>query len=271
MPSPNGDISNNIFAGGQNIFSSLVSLWAADKPLPRSVSGCPGKCTAQLIAPALAATTCVNYKQAVDYETPWTIETAFGMMHAPPLSHESFIIATALDVSEDRERINSITAYASSTDCTGYIDYEICSLESAVGEYSITIENDQISIDSAAYPRIIGIANNTLVNRTRESNGYYPSTIANVAVAARLIWDSTVLTAKVNGTTSVTGDGTHASLLFLSPGGYNERQCPAFNDPRAEYMASLNRWMVRLWAGSVRISSHDGIRTPRSISFRFKC
>jgi hypothetical protein len=71
------------------------------------------------------------------------------------------------------------------------------------------------------------------------------STLAGVVQAAHLIWDSTVVTAKVNGFASVSGNGAHADLLFQR-GTYNEHECPAYRDPRAEYTASLNKWMVSL-------------------------
>ena len=243
MPSPHGKIPNSIFAGGQNIFGTLVPLWAGKKPLSGGVSGCSDKCTAQLTAPALAATTCVEYQNAVDYNSKFSIQNAFGTTYAPPVTHESFVIATALDVSGVREKINAILAYAPSTDCIGNITYIVCSLESAVGEYNITVEDNQITIDSAANPRIVGIANNSLVSRTPGSNGYQASTLAAVVQAANLIWVSTVVTTKVNGSATVSGNGAHADLWFQR-GTYNEAECPAYRDPREEYMASLNRWMV---------------------------
>lgn len=168
----------------------------------------------------------------------------FGQKSAPPLGHESFIVATALDVSGDYEKINSINAYAPSTNCTGSITYDICSLESAVGEYNVTINDNKVIIDTAASPKILRIANNTLVDRTPEANGYHVSTLAGVVEAAHLIWNSCVFTAKANGTTTVSGGGTAASLQFQS-GTYNEHQCPAYRDPREEFTASMNKLMVR--------------------------
>lgn len=145
-----------MFAGGQNVFSPLVPFWAEDNPVPGSVSGCPGKCTTQLVAPALAETSCLKYHKAVDSSALWTMyndSSPFDSHHAPPVSHESFIIVTALDVSGNHERINTITAYAPSTKCIGNIAYSIFTLESAVGEYNVTVENNAMTIDSAANPR----------------------------------------------------------------------------------------------------------------------
>ena len=124
---------------------------------------------------------------------------AFDTKYAPPAGHESFIIATTLDTSGKTEKINALTAYTPTSDCADGIEYTVCSLESAVGEYNITIENDRLSLDSAAYPRIIDIANNTAVNRTPGSDGFRLSTLAGVAAGARVLWDSNVYASRVNG------------------------------------------------------------------------
>lgn len=255
IPSPGGTIPNTIYAGGQNILAEILPAWATNKPLANSVSGCADKCTARLIAPALTATSCVTKKQPVDYTTPYDLNSALGTLDAPPLSHESFIIATAIDVSGERETINALTAYAPSQDCIGYIELTVCSLESAVGEYNITIENNEITIENAASPRIIGIANNTAVNHNAQPNGYRLSTLSGVVQAAHLVWDSSIAASRANGSTDMSGAGSHSYYLFQ--GAQDQGKCGAFRDPREEYMASLNKNMVSETQNSMRLSSRQ--------------
>lgn len=135
-----------------------------------------------------------------------------------------------------------MTAYTPSQDCVGNIEFTVCSLESAVGEYSITIEKNEITIENAGSPRIFSIANNTAVNRNPEPNGYMPSTLSGVVQASHLIWDSYLSTSRANGSTDLSGDGAHTYYLFQGP--QDGGDCPAFIDPREEYMASLNKLMV---------------------------
>lgn len=139
----------------------------------------------------------------------------------------------------------TIDSSASSGDCNGDLEVEICSLVSAIGEYNITIEDDKMTVDSAAHPRIIGIANNTAVSqKVAAPGGLYLSTLAGIVDASYLIWNSYVFTAVQNGSINVQGAGNHKNLLF-EHGVYNETTCPAWVDPREEYIASLNKLMVR--------------------------
>lgn len=78
---------------------------------------------------------------------------------------------------------------------------EICSLQSAVGEYDITIENDKVTVN--AQPRIVSIANNSAVSHTLQAGGYYRSTLGGIVSAAHLIWDSYVYVAKSHGFVNV--------------------------------------------------------------------
>lgn len=110
IPSPEGSFPNNVFCTGNNLFAPLMPLWATDGTIHGTVSGCPGKCKAQMIAPALATTSCVRFRQPLMYAAPWDFLHPFDKPRAPPLGHNAFVIDTSLDVSGEMEKINTITA-----------------------------------------------------------------------------------------------------------------------------------------------------------------
>ena len=89
---------------------------------------------AKLRAPALAVTSCDTHVIDVNFTQPEKLKNVF-LNSAPPLDKVAFVIATALDVESGKEKINLFTGYSTTQDCIGSLNYTVCTLESAVGEY----------------------------------------------------------------------------------------------------------------------------------------
>lgn len=88
---------------------------------------------AKLRAPALAVTSCESHVIDVNYTVTQDLNEIF-LNAGPPLNTVAFLIATALVVDGENEKINLITGYSTTKDCVGSFNYTICTLQSAVGE-----------------------------------------------------------------------------------------------------------------------------------------
>lgn len=67
------------------------------------------------------------------------------------------------------------------TDCTGVLHTTICSLESAIGEYSVEIFDNKIEMHNLRMPTILAVSKNTQVNHTAFQGGLQPSTLGGIS------------------------------------------------------------------------------------------
>ena len=98
------------------------------------VHGCSksSTCNTTVRAPALALSACVPYDLEVDYWRP--VASLKNMREltgvAPPLSTNAFLIDVDLILDNGTERINLITGYSRTQNCSGIFEYTICTLDS---------------------------------------------------------------------------------------------------------------------------------------------
>lgn len=141
----------------------------------------------------------------------------------------------------EREKINVITGYSTSKDCTGVLNLTVCSLESAIGEYDVTIADDVTTLDSPANPRIVALSNNALTDHSINENGYHPSTLGGIVAQAYMRWEGNAKYVNISGTIqTITLNGSPS--LFMEA--QQPTLCRDFRDPLEEYMASINTLMV---------------------------
>jgi len=163
---------------------------------------------------------------------------------APPLSQQMFGISVGL-VLDLQEKMYLVTQYYTNDDdhsCIGTLNRTACTLESAIGEYEITIENDRAALDNPGQPTIIAFANNTAANYTYDPiSAGHPSTLGSIVNSAFFLWESI---ASVYETES--GGATIIASGFASPGYVHadDSRCLPFADPRPDVVRSLNKMMV---------------------------
>lgn len=140
MPTANGDIPNDVSPYfNLDVFSDVwLKPWAKDRTVPGTIKGCDEICTTTILAPALAQTVCDRREIPVNFSRPGGVEVMLNPSLAPPLEHIGFMVSGNLVLGE-RETLTLITAYSDVTtgDCVGNMYMDICTLESAIGEYKV--------------------------------------------------------------------------------------------------------------------------------------
>ena len=174
-------------------------------------------------------------------DTAYTAPGNFSGAHAVSVDQLAFIIATALDTRGDNEKINVVTGYSNSADCVGTLNFTVCSLESAIGEYDVTITDGVTTLDSPASPRIVALANNSRVDHGFDAAGFHPSTLGGIVAQAYMRWEGNAKYINIS-------DSIQTITLNGSPSLFLEQQqptkCKSYRDPTEEYMASMNTLMV---------------------------
>ena len=75
VPTPQGRTSNHLMESPDElVVTAIAKPWVRDSPLLDVIHGCPRnlECKAQIKAPALTETACVNHITGVDYNLPAT-------------------------------------------------------------------------------------------------------------------------------------------------------------------------------------------------------
>ena len=140
IPTVNAEISNLLEPFRTEQMDNQAAAWFRDDKIAGVVSGCPkgSMCNATVRAPALAATSCVSHSIPVDYWRHLQKSTVKNILQitgtVPPLNTLAFLVEIDLMLEHGAEHINLITGHGRSQNCTGVLDYNICTLVS--GEYS---------------------------------------------------------------------------------------------------------------------------------------
>lgn len=152
------------------------------------------------------------------------------------------MVGTGLDVN-GTESINAVTGHAVTEDCVGTLEYTLCSLHSAVGEYDVTITGNSTVIDSAHNPKILALANNTLVDKTTHTTGLpsHQSTLGGLVTLAYGHWDTMVAYFSIDGKVTAGAWLTSSFRLYME---HSESECPSYSNPQKDYMVSMNKLMV---------------------------
>ena len=249
IPTVDGSTSNWIIS---EIFpkSSLSAAWLKEKPMKGVVRGCPGECRAKVKAPALAVTACTNKIVPVNYRKPYDYPV---QNVAPPLDRYSFMSDEALIVDNQQESINLITAYAQVRNCTGTLNYTVCTLKPARGEYDVIVKDDTVTISPPGIPHIVALANNAPIRPWSDTEKWHPSTLAGIVnlgiyhgQGADIYFNdssSDALTEQLIGANSV------KFQIYL--GSY----CSSFLDPRDFALRDLNGLMFE--AGMVAAQQYN--------------
>jgi hypothetical protein len=162
------------------------------------------------------------------------------------LNETAFLIAEAL-VPATSENIDAVTGFATLADCKGILTYTTCKLVSAVGQYSVSIQNDIAALDNPAEPQILRLSNNTATEFTiNPQTGYRDSTLGDVQDLHYDMWHSFFTMWRQNGT--MTGQ-YNSELIFDQYIINGTAECPSFSDPYPDILASFNKLMV--YVGSI--------------------
>lgn len=175
-------------------------------------------------------------------------------MIAPPTSQQLFGISVGLHLGI-KDRVYLVTQYYQGQHCVGELNRTACLLDSATGEYDVTIKGGVVTLEDAGNPRILAIANNTATNHTSSPElTSHPSTLGSVVLHAYTHWDT--VTSTYIGPDGRPEMGAGGAYLegFEKPSaiGKNYSMCPSYVDPREEVLESLNTMMFV--AGAVTAS-----------------
>ena len=181
---------------------------------------------------------------------------------APPLNEQGVVLALGIKV-EEIEKAYLFTGYFDGSDCVGTFNYSACTLQSAIGEYDVTIDGEVLSLVDAANPTIVALANNTQANSPLMNFlGTYGhnSTLAGILSLADLQWESMITFAHQPGDRSqiavLTTDSSAATAFQIPYGGIQQR-CPSFSNPHGEVLKNMNMLMVQ--AGAIMASQDSSV------------
>ncbi|KAF2483167.1 hypothetical protein BDY17DRAFT_142652 [Neohortaea acidophila] len=239
---------------GLSSFYHATDQWRYNSPLGGVIRGCPGRCLAKLEAPAMFPVDCKTGSLPVDFHIIYPNTSSVAEQSTPPLESDSFATATRL-VANGQESISVFAAFGDIQDNgTGTLHYRTCIFRSGIGSYDISIENDQIVMESLQNPRFVAFANNTAVdNSMSKTVGGHPSTLAGISSSMKTEMDSLVSfyrDSSFSGTLEPFLDGL-LSQQFAIPSPYFN----SYSDPFDFLVNRMNRLMVYL--GGAIASSND--------------
>ena len=285
VPDGTGTTSNrmDLAGGGDDITVQMRISYMLETSLNKIVTGCEKTCKAKIQAPAFAVTACQNHSFPVNYtrdsHSVNEIYTNADKFIAPSLNEDGIITALGLEAAEI-EKAYLFTGFFDGSDCVGTFNYTACTLQSAIGEYDVTIDRGVLSLVNAAYPTIVALANNTQVDRHswKNKNGArgHPSTLAGILSLANLKWDSTITFAHQPGDRSQIAavlTDSPATTAFQRPNDDKLGLCQSFSDPHDEVLKDMNELMVRAGAilasqDSSMIADYESRTDPGTPSFR---
>jgi hypothetical protein len=250
VPNGLGTSSNyiQIWGGNPDFDIRLSKAYSFVKFPNNTFRGCSGTCEATISAPALAPTICTTKTLPLSLDELPNINTSANWQRfAAPLEQEHFMIALGLSVDKEKESVFLVTGYAEggysdAGTCTGSFVYTSCTLESAIGQYNVTISDGEVHFQNLAEPRILAIANNSMVNRELDASlAGQPSTLGWVAGHAWSEWSDSVVAYSTKGLVSTIEWGTKA-IEFQKSG--TTSNCPTFMNPQSRVMESMNMLMI---------------------------
>lgn len=239
---------------GYRYFYDAIYGWRYNSPLGGVISGCAGECQAKMRAPAMFPVDCKTDSLPVDFNIIYTAAGRDQESH-PPLESDAFAVATRLLV-DGQESISLFAAFATiNNNFTGTLQYRTCIFRAGIGEYSISIQDDQIMMESLENPTFVAFANNTDVDHTfSQAVGGYPSTLSGIVNSMIVDMDSLVTYYRTNvthGPLEPFLDGTLCQQFAYGNGDFfNE-----YSDPFDFVANRMNRLMV--YMGGAIASHHD--------------
>lgn len=180
----------------------------------------------------------------VDLKDPWPLKDIIQTKHAFPLVTEGFLLGSEMVIDKAQEEINMVIGFAQTKDCVGTINFTVCTLKSAIGEYDITISDDTIKLDAPASPKILSIATNADVLEATYSDGNHLSTLGGVVSLINTNGNSLEAYMWVDGVLDGQQEGAFTDRVEFE---FQRNGCPTFTDPRDDYLGSMNKMMVRVY------------------------
>ena len=151
-----------------------------------------------------------------------------------------------IDMANLRFACPQITGYSTTQDCVGTFTYNVCTLESAVGEYDVLINDDKVEIASLGNPRILAIANNTWVDYSapKIGNTSYSSTLSAIPYFTFGRYDCYNARLPVQGSEHALSIGSLAfeDYEIVDP---SRGTCSSYSDPLEDVTAAINKCTSR--------------------------
>ena len=253
----------------QQRFLPIFYDWAGQKPMKDVITGCHATCTATVRGPALAVDHCISENHYRNYSYPISQKEAqlFEEGCVKPSEDQLTFLQEFVALNGTTERLNYTTMISGSDvaeTCAGQVNTTSCFLVSAIAEYDVTITEGVLTLDAAAYPKIVATANNTAITEdTIEQLGlshgsgdknYVKTTLSGIANAANLAFYQTegLITFPDSNQLTLPGLAPAPGLYAYQHITNNDnmygkgKDCaPAWKDPRQDVMASLNELMFR--------------------------
>lgn len=244
-------MTNDIWAAMSNKMFPAYKKWLEEAPLKGVARGCPEseRCQVKLRAPALFPQICTTHMIPLSFEPLTNQRALFAAQIAPPLAHDLFLVSMSF-VPGQRESINLITGYGTPVDCEGLLNYTVCTLVSAIGEYDLPLHGEDIILDDLKTPSLVALANNTAssYDYDKETQGY-KSTLAGIVDCAIDVWHYFAAYWLQDGNIEGVSGGfaftVYAKYLVEDYPG----KCPQFRDPQQDVLQDLNK--IMLHAGAV--------------------
>jgi hypothetical protein len=252
VPTADGFISNDVSVVSRLDRDTLWNEPWFNDVIPRGIiKGCHGLCRAKVRAPALAQTECTTRDIPVNYTIPVNLTNILSPTGvAAPLSQNSFFISPGIILGE-REQVNLVTAFAKTEDCAGVLYMTMCTLESAIGEYEVTIDHGQVTLGEE--PTIIAVANNTKVDHTWNNiTSSYPSTLGGIVTSAQNRFESWVMWFVSQGQVHGNMIGNTPNKFLLVQNNTDEK-CHSYVDPKDTIIQYLNTLMFTVGA----VAAHE--------------
>ena len=108
-------------------------------------------------------TQCDSQLLPVDFTQTLDLTRLTKTNDAPPLDLDAFIVGPHLDVSGEQETILLVTGYAEVDDCVGTLNLTTCNPRAGIGEYSVTIDRDEVKVDTPVHPKFVQFGKSSLV------------------------------------------------------------------------------------------------------------
>ncbi len=129
---------------------------------------------------------------------------------------------------------------ALSEECRGTFNLTTCAFVSAIGEYDININNDEATLSSTEYPRIVAIANNSQVERQFSPSLYgHRSTLAGLVYVANSLWEGHAWYSLIGNQVSGLAEGVAERYQESS-----RPSCNSWRDPLQDVISSMNKAMI---------------------------
>ncbi|KAK5172819.1 uncharacterized protein LTR77_002939 [Saxophila tyrrhenica] len=242
-------------------FAKVFEDYSETTPITGVVKGCPyQKCAITVRAPALALESCESQSYSKNYTEPltaleWEI---YNLTNAVTKERAAFLVQGGLSkgTREKFEITTGISDAAVAESCVGSWNYTTCTYISAIGEYDLVVEGDEIKLSTdLSAVKISALANNTAVTGTNQS---HPSTLAGAALAGILQFSTVAALANIDNVSVSMHSPGNSWFAFQHIENWEALNdgsacAPIWRDPTKEILSGLNEVLFR---AGVYVAAH---------------